>query len=184
LSIVDQLPALIGVAIGAIGSYMVGSATERARWRREQSSRWDDKRAHAYAEYGYAVKNVFIHCLRLAHVRFQETRDGQASAEALNQLGALTAERTAKWELVLLLGDPETIAAARAWHRRIWQVELLARGEVTGLGLDELVAAVNADRACFYAAARRDLGITSGDLPVSGPWEVPGSDSHQQAPPT
>jgi hypothetical protein len=182
LSVVQPLLALIGVAIGAFGSYLVGSATERVRWRREQSSRWDDRRAQAYAEYGYAVKNVYIQCLRLARLRAEETHVGQAAApEALSQLGALTAERTAKWELVLLLGDPETIAAARAWHRRIWQVELLARGDITGVGLEELVAAVNADRACFYTAARHDLGITSGDIPVSGPWEPPESDSRQPA---
>ena len=134
LSVVQQLPALIGVVIGAFGSYLVGSVTERARWRREQSSRWDDRRAQAYAEYGYAVKNVYIQCARLARLQAEEADGGQAAApEALSQLGALTAERTAKWELVLLLGDPETIAAARRWHRRIWQVELLARGDITGV---------------------------------------------------
>ena len=172
----------MGVVIGALGSYLVGSATERARWRREQSSRWDDRRAQAYAEYGYAVKNVYIRCLRLASLRSQEIRGGQSeTAEFLSQLSALTAERTAKWELVLLLGDPETIAAARTWHRRIWQVELLARGDTTGLDLEELVATVNADRERFYAAARRDLGITSGDIPVGGPWEPSTADSRQQS---
>lgn len=29
---------------------------------------------------------------------------------------------------VLLLGGPEAIAAALAWHRRVWQLELFARG--------------------------------------------------------
>jgi phosphatidylethanolamine-binding protein (PEBP) family uncharacterized protein len=36
---------------------------------------------------------------------------------------------TARWELVLLLGDPETITAARTWHRRVWNLEQFARGE-------------------------------------------------------
>jgi hypothetical protein len=31
----------------------------------------------------------------------------------------VSAERIACWELVLLLGDPQTIAAGRNWHRRV-----------------------------------------------------------------
>ena len=58
-SVVQQLPVLIGVGVGALASYLVTSATERARWQRQQATRWDDKRAQVYAAYGYAVKNVF-----------------------------------------------------------------------------------------------------------------------------
>ena len=65
-SFVQQLPALIGVVIGASASYLAGAATERARWRREQASRWDEKRAQAYADYGYAIKNVYVQCRRIA----------------------------------------------------------------------------------------------------------------------
>jgi hypothetical protein len=70
----QQLPALIGVVIGALASYLAGAATERARWRRERSSRWDEKRAQAYAEYGYAIKNVYVQCMRAAGIRFQGTQ--------------------------------------------------------------------------------------------------------------
>jgi xanthine/uracil permease len=41
-SVVQQLPVLIGVAVGALASYLVTSATERARWQRQQATRWDD----------------------------------------------------------------------------------------------------------------------------------------------
>ena len=174
-SIVQQLPTLIGVVIGASASYLAGAATERARWRREQSSRWDEKRAQAYVEYGYAIKNVYVQCRRITDLRSQSTRIKRSDyEEALAELGKLTDERTAKWESVLLLGNPETIAAARAWHRRVWHVELFARGERTDS--DEWTAlhdGVVVDRARFYAAARRDLGIKSGDVPVGGPWEAP-----------
>ena len=111
MSIVQQLPALIGVAVGALASYLASSATERARWRREQSSRWDDRRAQAYAEYGYAVKNVYVQCQRLVEVRAKGGDSQAAMGEALAELDRLNAERTAKWEPVLLLGNPATIAA-------------------------------------------------------------------------
>jgi hypothetical protein len=121
--IVQQLPTLIGVVVGALASYLAGAAAERARWRRAQSSRWDQKRAQAYADYGHAVKNVYVQCMRAAELRRQGS-DGDPAAyeEALAELERLTDERTAKWESVLLLGHPETIAAARLWHRRAWQV--------------------------------------------------------------
>jgi hypothetical protein len=172
-SIMQQLPALIGVVLGAAASYLAGAATERARWRREQSSRWDEKRAQAYSEYGYAVKNVYVQCLRVANSRVRSGRgDPVDYDEALAQLDVLTDERTMKWETVLLLGNPETIAAARTWHRRVWQVELFARGARTDVDeYDNLLQEVIADRTRFYEAARRDLGIMSGAVPVGGPWE-------------
>ena len=170
--IIQQLPALIGVAIGALASYFAGAAAERTRWRREQSSRWDDKRAQAYADYAYAVKNVYIQCMRTKELRRQRGDDNQRVFEAaLTELSTLTDERTAKWESVLLLGNPETITAARIWHRRVWQRERFARGEREDEDQwDALLEDVNVDRAAFYAAARRDLGIASGAIPHGGPW--------------
>src|SRR5450755_2090861 len=112
-SFVQQLPALIGVVIGASASYLAGAATERARWRREQAARWDEKRAQAYADYGYAIKNVYVQCRRPGgNYRGQGARSKSFNyAEAISELGQLTDERTAKWESVLLLGSPETITA-------------------------------------------------------------------------
>jgi len=69
--ITQQLPALLGAVIGAAATYLAGAATERTRWRRERSSRWDDKRAQAYSEYGYAVKNVYVQCQRIAGSRLR-----------------------------------------------------------------------------------------------------------------
>jgi hypothetical protein len=171
--ITQQLPALLGAVIGAAATYLAGAFTERTRWRREQSSRWDDKRAQAYSEYGYAVKNVYVQCLRIAGSRLRGGPDDPARHEdALAQLEVLTDDRTARWETVLLLGSPEAITAARAWHRRVWQVELFARGLRTDADeYGNVVQQVIADRTRFYEAARRDLGITSGSVPAGGPWE-------------
>jgi len=170
--IVQQLPALIGVVIGALASYLAGAASERTRWQRERSSRWDEKRAQAYADYGHAVKNVYVQCRRAAALRKQGAESSAAYNEALADLGKLTDERTAIWESVLLLGHPDTIAAARIWHRSVWQVELFARGERTDTDKWEgVLEDVIKDRARFHAAVRQDLGITSGDVPPGDPWE-------------
>lgn len=169
---IEQFPALIGVVIGALASYLAGAATERTRWRRERSSRWDDRRAQAYADYGYAVKNVYVQCMRADDLRRQGATARPAYQQALTELERLTAERTAQWEAVLLLGDPATVEAARIWHRRVWQVELFARGIRTDAGhWDSLLDTVITDRDRFYKAARHSLGITSGDIPHGSPWE-------------
>lgn len=149
---------------------------ERARWKRQQASRWDDRRVQTYAEYGYAVKNVFLLCKRMAVYRGLDTTGDTTinPANALDELARLATERTAKWESVLLLGNPETIAAARAWHRLIWHMELFARGERTdGSEWTALLSDVDAARARFYEAARQDLGIKSGRIPTADPWERP-----------
>jgi hypothetical protein len=169
----QQLPALVGVVIGAAASYLAGAASERTRWRRERSSRWDERRAQAYADYGYAVKNVYVTSTRAAELRQRGEETSAAYHDALAELARLNVERTATWESVLLLGHPDTIAAARTWHRRVWQVERFARGQRTDTDQwDAVHGDINADRDRFYAAARRDLGITTGDVPRSEPWEA------------
>jgi hypothetical protein len=56
----QQLPTLVGVLIGAAATYGATSLTERARWRRAQAVRWDEKKVNAYAEYANAVKHGYL----------------------------------------------------------------------------------------------------------------------------
>jgi hypothetical protein len=172
---VRQLPTLVGVIVGALASYFVTSASERGRWRREQESRWDENRAQAYADYGYTVKRHYELCKRLASSRGMPTLSEPLDpVQALDELARSSAERAARWERVLLLGSPDTVAAARVWHRSVWQLELFARGLRDDTpGWKQADLAVQEARSKFYAAARRDLGIKSGHLPEGGPWEIP-----------
>jgi hypothetical protein len=100
--IVQQLPVLTGVVIGALASYLVSSATERAQWRRQQAARWDDKRVQVYADYGYSVKNVYIACLRIVENRGLNTKSVPTDPQVFGEFERLATERTAKWEPVLL----------------------------------------------------------------------------------
>jgi hypothetical protein len=73
MSLTGQILPLVGVALGAIGSFLVSSLNDRARWRREQSVRWDARRLDAYGEY--------IHAVKLAGHRPEQVRLGQEQTE-------------------------------------------------------------------------------------------------------
>jgi hypothetical protein len=113
--------------------------------------------------------------------RLAATRGYPASAlpidldTGLQALGTAEAERTAKWETVLLLGSPETIAAARSWHKAAWTLRFVVRGETT-IEHDEYVRlyeSIGRLRDEFYGSARADLGIKSGALPVGEGARLP-----------
>jgi hypothetical protein len=81
-----------------------------------------------------------------------------------------------------LAWEPETIAAGRRWHRRVWQVELFTRGICTELDAYSNILEEVADRTRFYDAAGRDLGIKSGAVPVGGAWDASPHDSPDRYP--
>lgn len=86
-SVTQQLPALIGVVIGA-GLLSGRHRTQRAQWRREQSSRWDWERAPTYGEYSHAIKRLYINTLRIASSRMHgDTSDSIDYDEDLAQDG-------------------------------------------------------------------------------------------------
>jgi len=170
--LVHQLPALVGVGVGALLTYATTFLGERSRWRRERNARWDEARMRAYAEYGDAVKKVTHVASRIAAGRgFPHSVESLApDAEAMEALSSAGGERARAWEPVLLLGDPETVAAARAWHQALWRLEWYAAGRLTAADQWESVlrdTEVARDR--FYDCARRDLGVRGGAVPTP-PW--------------
>lgn len=169
----QQLPALIGVVIGALASFAATSAAERARWRRAQSVRWDERRLTAYAEYAFAVKKVISLSVRIAaHRGVHPDIDALSPEEGLPALAAAEEERTVKWETVLLLGTGDTVVAARAWHESAFRLQRVASGAEIGMAWAEAVDAVSKARRRFYEAAKADIGIAIGDLPESYEWQV------------
>jgi hypothetical protein len=166
-TLLTQLPALIGVVVGALATYVSTSTAERARWRRQRTTRWDEARVRAYAEYGNAVKRLIHVSTELAAARgIQHSSDPVEIEEGLRTLNAVEADRTAKWEAVLLLGEAATVAAARAWHEAAWRLEWYARGRISGqAGWEEALSQADAARQVFYHHARADLGVTGGNVP-------------------
>jgi hypothetical protein len=169
----NQLPALIGVVIGALGSYLATSHMENARWRREQRARWDVERRKAYSEYAHSVNRLTTQHGRIAAARgikndFMPTElDG-----ALSKLVEFASDRGAAWEAVLLMGNQATIEAGRRWHAAVFRLEPFSRGVTKDCDeWSECYARAGEARNGFYEQARRDLGI-HGSLPRYNPIDV------------
>jgi hypothetical protein len=165
--IVAQVLTIAGVLLGSAATFVVTAANERTRWRRAQSARWDDKRLLAYSEYANAVKRMVRLCRRIAETKGLLTTGQPVDLDsAFADLADAETQRAAQWETVLLLGEPATISAARAWSEQVWQLERILRDDHP-----DNPSFVDAYRDAmllrneFYAHARTDLGITSGALP-------------------
>ncbi len=162
-----QVLTIAGVLFGSAATFIATSMTERTRWRRAHSARWDDKRLAAYAEYGNAVKRAVRLCRQIA-----ETKNLLSTGQPIDVDAAFAAiaeaetERAVKWETVLLLGEPATIVAARAWHEHVWRLErILHKEDQDGSPFIDAYKETMRLRNEFYARARTDLNVSSGPLP-------------------
>ncbi|WP_158883357.1 hypothetical protein [Amycolatopsis anabasis] len=165
--ILTQVLTIAGVLLGSTATFIATSAIERTRWRRAHSARWDDKRLEAYTEYANAVKKMVRLCRRIA-----ETKDLLPTGRPIDleagfaEIAEAETERALNWETVLLLGEPATIAAARAWHEQVWRLEILLRqGDPDTSSFADAYQQSMRLRNEFYARARADLNVTSGPLP-------------------
>ncbi|MBQ1024711.1 hypothetical protein [Micromonospora sp. C95] len=155
--IAAQLPALLGVLVGTIGTIVATSLADRSRWRRNQTVRWDERRLDAYVEFARALKETHTIASRLTGGHLD--RDA-----ALAELAEADFRHTLAWENVLLLGDAPTVAAARAWRDSVWQVERLARDGQADADRPTLLHRANEARDGFYRAARGGLGVGGGSV--------------------
>ncbi|MFI6875014.1 hypothetical protein ACIBL6_16420 [Streptomyces sp. NPDC050400] len=171
MSLYDQLPALIGVVVGSLGSFAAQSLTERRRWQRQREERWDEKRFETYGRYANALKAQLRIAQRIGSaLGFTDVADPLPPAEGLPLLAEAESRRATEWESVLLVGDAVTVAAARRWHETIWTIELLVRdGSFDADKWTRAHQLASAARDDFYKSARNDLGIGGGP-PPSGQW--------------
>ncbi|GAB4106895.1 hypothetical protein GCM10028790_59140 [Micromonospora taraxaci] len=168
-TLLTQLPALLGVLVGTLGTILATSLADRARWQRSQSVRWDERRLDAYVGYAHALKESHMVALRMT----ADLRPGSHSHpidrdEGLVRLAESDARRTIVWENLLLLGDEPTVVAAARWRDAIWQVERLARGVTEPPSdISDLLIQINDARDGYYRAARRSLGVRGGSVEQS-----------------
>ncbi|MEV2241974.1 hypothetical protein [Micromonospora sp. NPDC049891] len=155
--IAAQLPALLGVLVGTIGTIVATSLADRSRWRRNQTVRWDERRLDAYAEFARALKETHTIASRL--IGGYLDRDA-----ALAALAEADFRHTLAWENTLLLGDEPTVTAARAWRDSVWEVERLARDGEADADRATLLHRANKARDGFYRAARGGLGVGGGSV--------------------
>jgi hypothetical protein len=169
-SLVDQLPALIGVVLGAVGAMASASLTDRLRWRREQEVRWDQRRLEAYLTFASTLKEIHSLAFRLSATNRPGSHHPPIDREvAVELIAQANIRKTKDWESLLLLGDEGTVAAGRRWRDAVMQVERIARAESwDGSRWDSAVGEVDVARDRFHAAARRGLGVSGGSVEQSG----------------
>lgn len=169
---VSQLPALIGVVIGALGSYVAVMRGERVRFRREREARWEERRLAVYSDYARVLKQSVTLTYRIAAHQGNDPHPHPLSAEAAEPLLAEAADaRDPAGEALLMLGAPTVVERARAWVVVVIEMERFLRGGTHDPGTwTALIARQRAAREGYYTAVRDDLGLPPGH---SGRWELP-----------
>ena len=165
----NQLPAIVGVIVGAVGALLVTSLTDRARWRRDQSVRWDTRRLDAYVAYAATIKEIHALAFRVSALHRHLSKSRPIDREqGLELLAEANVRRTKAWEAVLLLGDETTVTAARAWQDAVGAEEhLCSKDSFDEMEWESAVDTVDQARDRFYAAARESLGVRGGSVAQS-----------------
>ncbi|RFU88742.1 hypothetical protein DY218_00055 [Streptomyces triticagri] len=177
---IQQLPALLGVLIGALGSYVVVMRGDDARFRREQAARREDRRLAAYAEFARSLRASVSTMFRAAAQLGNDPHPHPLPVEeAAVRLGEASEARDLAWESVLLLGSPAVVDAAREWAAAVAEMERAVRAERHDPeGWTTLVAKQRIGRERFYATARRDVALPAGH---SGRWQTRPRPEHDAA---
>jgi hypothetical protein len=169
-ALLQQLPTLLGVAVGAAVTYVAAAVTERSRWRRQLAVRWDDRRLAAYVEYANSLKQALAIAVGLAGQLGLHAGDVGARTYSNRDLSEAEERRTLAWEAVLMLGSEDVVLAARAWHDCYFRLQRLALGQPGG-NWREAVDAAAVGRRLFYEAARADLGLPPSRRPETFEWQ-------------
>jgi hypothetical protein len=177
MSLVDQLPALLGVVVGVASSYLTTNLTERTRWQRNQAVRWDGRRLAAYTDYGNAVKEMVLLANRIAASRglHSNVEPLDPDDEALTALAEAAARCSVLTETVRLLGDTDTITAARKMAHNAWRLEWFAQGRLDGgaTAWDDAFKEYKDARDEYLLRARRHLQVTGFPTPLDRDWPLP-----------
>ncbi|MBL1096082.1 hypothetical protein [Streptomyces coffeae] len=156
---VTQVITLIGVLIGALASFLATAMAERAKFRREIATRWDERKLDAYVQYTSCIKEV----LRAARTVFAAWEADQDPADGLAAMESAEAKRSVHFEGLVLLADEDAAEVAKRVNERTWAVLRLARDPGGGHGAPEEVGlAVIEALNDFHKAAKADLLIGRG----------------------
>ncbi|MFJ6730105.1 hypothetical protein ACIQPQ_34920 [Streptomyces sp. NPDC091281] len=163
-SFLQQLPALIGVVIGALGSYLALARSDRERFRRERAARWEERRLAVYADYARTLKKSVVLTYRVsAHLGNDPHPHPMPFAEAEPLMAEATDGRDPTGEALIMLGSPEVVEAARTWVTVVMEMERFVRTATheprSWLALLERQRAA---RQVYYGAVRADLELPPG----------------------
>ncbi|MHA5047721.1 hypothetical protein [Streptomyces sp. SD15] len=161
---IQQLPALIGVVIGALGSYLAIVRGDRARFRREQAVRWEERRLAAYSDYARCLKKTVTLTYRVAaHLEIDPHPHPLTPQEAAPQMAEALDARDPAWESLLLLGAPDVVETARAWVVVAIDMERVVQEPTPSSETwQALLERQRARREAYYTAVRSDLALPPG----------------------
>jgi hypothetical protein len=146
---------LVGFLIGALTSYPVTVAAERAKFRRTRATRWDERKLDTYIAYMSCIKKMHRAAMEAARAR----DNGEDAAEAVARTEANEDERSVLFGTFVLPADESAAAAAHTVNQRTWDLSTRARDPSNGLHAMRAVALVQALNTP-HEAARMDLAIT------------------------
>ncbi|MFE1029425.1 hypothetical protein ACFW5I_33590 [Streptomyces sp. NPDC058818] len=172
----QQLPALIGVVIGALGSYLAVVRSDRARFRSETAASWEERRLAVYADYARTLKASVTLTYRVAaHLGNDPHPHPLTPEEAAPAQAEATLARDPAGEALLLLGSSDVVEKARAWVVTVLEMErFLREGTRDPDAWRALLERQRAGREGYYTAVREDLALPPGHAarwplpPVSG----------------
>lgn len=169
---IQQLPALIGVVIGALGSYLAVVRGDQARFRREQTARWEERRLAVYADYARTLKRAVTLTYRVAaHLGNDPHPHPLSPQEAAPLLAEAELARDPAGEALLLLGSPAVVEKARVWVVTAMEMErFLREGTHDPEAWQALLEQQRAGREGYYTAVREDLALPPGH---PARWPVP-----------
>ncbi|WP_030172618.1 hypothetical protein [Streptomyces sp. NRRL S-813] len=161
---IQQLPALIGVVIGALGSYLAVVRSDRARFLRERTARWEERRLSVYSDYARSLKKTVTLTYRVAsHLGADPHPHPLPMAEAQPLLAEAAVAREPSGETLIMLGSKEAVEKARVWVAVVLEMERFVReGRREPEAWQTLLAQQRAAREGYYAAVRSDLELPPG----------------------
>ncbi|WP_330285926.1 hypothetical protein [Streptomyces sp. NBC_00576] len=174
---IQQLPALIGVVIGALGSYWAVVRGDRVRFSREREARWEERRLSVYTDYARALKKSVTLTYRVAASLGNDPHPHPLTPEeAVPLIAEATLARDPYGEALLLLGDTEVVAKAREWVATLLDMEAFLRERTENpQAWQALLERQRAGREGYYAAVRNDLALPPGHSARWPVLPVPGS---------
>ncbi|MFJ2291984.1 hypothetical protein ACIOG7_09770 [Streptomyces sp. NPDC087894] len=147
-----QIFTLVGVLIGALTSYFATAVAERAKFRREMATRWDERKLDTYIDYLTCVKQIQRAAMEAGRAREQ----GRDASEALAAMEESENRRSVLFETFILLSD----TAAHTVNQQTWELLRTARTPSTGTAELRPIPLVDALNV-LHDAARSDLTISS-----------------------
>jgi len=160
----QQLPALVGVVIGALGSYLALVRSDRERFERDRADRWDERRLAVYSEYARSLKKSVTLTYRVAaHMGNDPHPHPLPLSEAEPLLARATDDRDPAGEALIMLGSREVVDRARDWVTVVMEMERFQRvGTLDPQAWQALLERQRRGREGYYAAVREDLRLPPG----------------------